>query len=217
MSTNVYIDGLNLYYGALYNTPFKWLDIGALCSTLLPGRSINRIRYFTARVISLPHDQNAPTRQDIYLRALRTIPNLTIHDESRFAARVSLYPQYPLAYINNQLNKPPNRVQVQKLEEKRSDVNLASWLLDDFFSKDFDDAVVISNDSDLTTPIEIITTKYSKNVGVINPHHKRKPSRDLRNAATFSMQTINRKVLANCQFPPTLTDISGIFTKPPSW
>jgi len=217
MSTNVYVDGLNLYYGSLRNTPFRWLDISALCSALLPGRTIKRIRYFTARVVSLPHDKTAPTRQDIYLRALRTLPNLTIHDESRFAARVVLYPQYPLAYINNQQDKLPNRVQVQRLEEKRSDVNLASWLLDDFFSKDFDDAVVVSNDSDLTTPIEIITTKYHKNVGIINPQHKSKLSRELDKAATFSMQTINKRVLVNCQFPPTLTDVKGTFTKPLSW
>lgn len=217
MSTNVYIDGLNLYYGALYNTLFKWLNISALCSVLLPGSTIKRIRYFTARVVSLPHDKNAPMRQDIYLRALRTIPNLIIHDESRFAARVVLYPQYPLAYINNQPNKPPNRVQVQRLEEKRSDVNLASWLLCDFFSKDFDDAVVISNDSDLATPIEIITTKYHTKVVIINPHDRVKRSRELYNAATSSMHTINKKVLANCQFPPTLTDGNGTFSKPQSW
>ena len=26
MRTRVYIDGLNLYYGAVKGTPFKWLD-----------------------------------------------------------------------------------------------------------------------------------------------------------------------------------------------
>ena len=27
MATGVYIDGLNLYYGALRGTPFRWLDL----------------------------------------------------------------------------------------------------------------------------------------------------------------------------------------------
>lgn len=217
MSTNIYIDGLNLYYGALRNTQFKWLDIGALCDKLLPGYDIHRIRYFTARVVSLPHDQNAPTRQDIYFRALRTIPNLIIHDESRFAKRVTLLPQFPLAYINNNYAKPPQAVQVQRLEEKRSDVNLASWLLYDCFSNDCDDAVVISNDSDLCQAVEIVTSKYGKKVLIINPHPKIRQSRELLKVATSFMNTINKKVLVACQFPPTLTDVNGTFTKPPSW
>lgn len=57
-----------------------------------------------------------------------------------------------------------------KIEEKGSDVNLAAYLLDDCFTNDFDEAVVISNDSDLALPIELVTTKYRKGVWVINPH-----------------------------------------------
>ena len=35
-STHVYIDGFNLYYGALKGTPYKWLDLEALCRKLMP-------------------------------------------------------------------------------------------------------------------------------------------------------------------------------------
>ncbi len=31
MLTNVYVDGFNLYYGCLKGTPYRWLDLGALC------------------------------------------------------------------------------------------------------------------------------------------------------------------------------------------
>jgi hypothetical protein len=51
MRTNVYVDGFNLYYGCLKGTPYRWLDLEALCSRLLPTNSIHRIRYFTARVL----------------------------------------------------------------------------------------------------------------------------------------------------------------------
>jgi hypothetical protein len=27
----VYIDGFNLYYGAVKGSPYKWLDLAALC------------------------------------------------------------------------------------------------------------------------------------------------------------------------------------------
>ena len=214
MRTNVYIDGFNLYYGSLRKTLFKWLDIAALCSTLLPKRQINRIRYFTAHVRALQHDLQAPIRQDIYLRALKTIPNLSIH-KGHFAPRPSVFPQFPLAYLNPA--RPPLVVQVLRTEEKGSDVNLATYLLVDCFENDFDEAVVISNDSDLALPIEKVVNQFEKIVGVINPHSKRGLSGNLIKVANFYIRTINKKVLAACQFPTTLTDSQGTFTKPATW
>ena len=79
MRTNFYVDGFNLYYSCLKGTSYKWLDIDALCRKAFPHNAINRIRYFTAIVKPLPWDLNAPQRQAAYLRALATIPNLSIH------------------------------------------------------------------------------------------------------------------------------------------
>ena len=216
MSTNVYIDGFNLYNGAVRRTPYKWLDLGALCQTLLPGRTIGRIRYFTAAVIGFPHDPQAPTRQDAYLRALSTIPNLSIHKDGWFTAHAVLQPQFPLAILN--WKRPPQRVQVQKIEEKRTDVDLATHLLIDGFSNDYDEAVVISNDSDLVLPIEMMKTKYGKKVGVINPHPPENQSGHLKRAASFHVRTINKAVLAKCQLPQVVVDAQGrAITKPASW
>ena len=78
MLTNVYVDGFNLYYGCLKSTPYKWLDLGALCQALLPPNKIQRIRYFTAK-ISAQADPQGPVRQSTYLRALQTVPGLTVH------------------------------------------------------------------------------------------------------------------------------------------
>jgi len=76
---NVYIDGFNVYYGCLRGTPFRWLDLGALCQRLFPRDTIHRIRYFTAIVSARPNDPRQPQRQLAYLRALATIPEVTIH------------------------------------------------------------------------------------------------------------------------------------------
>ncbi len=97
MKANVYIDGFNLYYGSLRKTEYKWLDLSAMCQNLLPSRSIGRIRYFTARIKSLPHDPKAPARQNDYLRVLSTIPNLNI-DYGYFVSRSQSLPVYPLNY-----------------------------------------------------------------------------------------------------------------------
>jgi len=222
LRTNIYVDGFNLYYGALKNTPFKWLDIHRLCITLRPGIQINQIRYFSARVKSVPYDPDKPVRQDIYFRALRTIPSVTIH-LGHFVGWPTLAPQYPFAYIdsNKPPRKPPQNVQIYKTSEKGSDVNLATYLLHDCFSNDpaetFDEAIVISNDADLAFPISLVAGKYAKLVCVVNPHPKDKLNRDLLNAATTCLRTINPGVLARCQFPPTLTDGIGPFTKPNTW
>lgn len=220
MATNFYIDGFNLYYGAVKTRwpQFKWLDIGAFCSALLPTHTINRIRYFTARVIPPPEDPQMGVRQDIYLRALRTVPNLHVHDEGWFMLKESLRRQFPLAYPKNRPHSSsPQSVYVQLPEEKGSDVNLASYLLLDCFRGDFDEAVVISNDADLTVPIDIVVAEFHKPVGVINPHPKGRRSIILQKVASWSFQTINRHHLSNSQFPPTLSDTWGTITKPDTW
>src|SRR5260370_32973601 len=77
-NANLYIDGFNLYYGAVRNTPYRWLDLAKLCRLMLPDDTIQERKYLTARVSSRPHDPDAPTRQQIYLRGLRTVPGLKI-------------------------------------------------------------------------------------------------------------------------------------------
>jgi hypothetical protein len=79
MATIVYIDGFNLYYGALKGTPHKWLVLAALSRRLLPKDQIVAIRYFTALVAARQGDPQQPQRQQAYLRALRTIPGFTVH------------------------------------------------------------------------------------------------------------------------------------------
>ncbi len=87
----------------------------------------------------------------------------------------------------------------------------------DCFNDDFDEAVVISNDADLATPIDMVANKFHKPVGVINPHPKSRRSATLKDVASWTFQTINRHHLGDSQFPPTLTDPNGTITKPNRW
>ena len=64
---SVYIDGFNLYYGAVKNSPFKWLDLGALCRRMLPCDTIQSIEYFTAIVSARPYrSRHADAPADVY-------------------------------------------------------------------------------------------------------------------------------------------------------
>ena len=72
MRTFVYVDGFNLYYGALKGRSWKWLDLPALFAKVLqPQHDILTVKYFTARVSGTRTDPSKPQRQDVYLRALQ--------------------------------------------------------------------------------------------------------------------------------------------------
>ncbi len=79
INTNIYIDGFNLYYGALRKTPYRWLNIRKLCELLLPKNTVAEIKYFTALVSARPNGPDQPVHQQHYLRALRTVPGVSIH------------------------------------------------------------------------------------------------------------------------------------------
>ena len=204
MKTNVYIDAFNLYFGAVKRTPYRWLDIEKMCRLLLPHNQLHKIKYFTALVSPRPHDTEQPLRQQMYLRALKTIPNLEIIFGHFLTHEVTM----PLA--------PPAKgfVKVLKTEEKGSDVNLATHLLVDAFNNDFEMAVVVSNDSDLAEPLRFVSSQLKKPVGILNP--QKKPSRTLISIAKF-YKPIRQGVLEASQFANILQDKHGQFHKPNSW
>ena len=213
MITNVYIDGFNLYYRALKPNPqYRWLDLAKLSQALLPAHQINRIRYFTAIVDQRPDDPLQQRRQLLYIRALRTIPNLSIH-----------YGQFKTRNQRRPLARPirgfGGSVLVKNTEEKGTDVNLATYLIMDGYEGDYEQALVISNDSDLALPISMVRDKLRLPVGVVNPNPEAKGNYtpvELRQAATF-LRRIRRNALRNSQFPSSLSDSAGTFHKPVDW
>ncbi len=206
-ATIVYIDGFNFYYGAVKGTPYKWLDLEALCRRLLPRDTIIKIRYFTARVSARPSDPQQPNRQETYLRALATLPLIEVH-YGHFVTRTV---RLPLA---SPRPSGPRSAEVVRTEEKGSDVNLATYLLRDAFTNSCGTAVVVSNDSDLAEAVHIARTDAGIRVGIINPHPAKNRSRKLR--GTFFKQ-VRQNVLAQCQLPPMLNDSEGAFRKPSAW
>ncbi len=205
MKINVYIDGFNLYYGAIRNTPYKWLDLLKMSQLLFPNDTINKIKYFSARVSARASDPDQPIRQSTYWRALQTIPNLSIVEGSFLVKPVRM----PLANTS-----PQAFAQVIKTEEKGSDVNLAVHLLNDGYKNDYESAVMVTNDSDLLEPMRIVKQELNLPVGLVNPH--KNSSFVLRQHATFIKQ-LRRGVLQASQFPGSLTDANGTFHKPATW
>jgi uncharacterized LabA/DUF88 family protein len=225
MRTNVYIDGFNLYDGCLKGTPYKWLNLEALFDQVLPKNDIQEIHYFTARVEARPNDLEVAIRQATYLRALATLPRVKVHFGSFLASAV----RAPVLQCgddgkpireNGKLvvkRKPTGAVAmewVHKTEEKGSDVNLASHLLRDALKNASPFAVVVSNDSDLLTPIRMAQQDGGITVGLIPPRPN--GSAELKRLARFK-RDIRPHHLASSQFADVLQDKVGTITKPQGW
>ena len=209
MLTNFYIDGFNLYFSALAgSSPYKWLDLGALCSRLVPSHEVARIRYFTAPVLDRSDRPGQRQRQLTYLRALNTIPELSVHEGQFRTDRRRRRLAEPIPGVGR-------TVEILETREKGTDVNLATYLLVDGFRGDYEQAVVVSNDSDLALAIRKVRDVIGLPVGVVNPAPAR-PTRLLTESSTFQ-RLIRDSTLAACQFPDTLTDEVGTFTKPSEW
>jgi uncharacterized LabA/DUF88 family protein len=203
MRTIVYVDGFNLYYGALRKTPYRWLDLSRLCRMLLPHDDVRQLKYFTALVNPRPTDPDQRARQETYLRALGTIPNISI-----------TYGYFLTHEITMARADGKGFVKVIKTEEKGSDVNIATQMLVDGFRDAYDLAVVVSNDSDLLLPIRFVAEELGKDVGLLNP--QKHPSMALKPHVRFIKQ-IRAGALSKCQFPPILNDAGGSFSKPSGW
>jgi uncharacterized LabA/DUF88 family protein len=209
MRTRVYVDGYNLYYACLKGSPYKWLDVHALCRALLPRNNIDKVRYFTAQVSARPHDLDQPQRQQAYFRALATVPQISIH-LGHFLTHEVTMPDAAAWRAGRY-----RAVRVMKTEEKGSDVNLATHMLVDAFDDTFDVAVVVSNDSDLKEPISQVRHRFGKKIGLLVPRTTN-VSRALQPLADF-VKRFGLNALANAQFPASITDAVGTFHKPQNW
>lgn len=215
--TIVYIDGFNLYYRALKGTAYRWLDIAALSAAALPSSSLlQRVNYYTAH-ISGRTDPTAPARQHAYLRALNSLPMVAIHYGNFLAkqkwAGLVQPPEFRPAF-SLPAGAAPVVASVWKTEEKGSDVNLGVHLVRDAFLKAFDEAAILTNDTDLVEPIRIVTQEAGLPVTLLTPVNK--PSVSLVRVASHVRHI--GPYLGPCQLPSSITLPNGqTVTKPPDW
>ena len=209
--TDVFIDGLNFYNAAVRDSPYRWLDVRRLVENTLPEHTIGRIYYFTAVVLGRPPHHPEPIRQMVYMRALATIPALEIH----YGSFRSEKRRMPAA---DSPGDTPNLIPVIRVEEKQTDVNLTTYLVARAVNHDYEQAALISSDTDFVGAIRYVRDTVGIPVVVLNPNvmRGRGLSRGLQGAATY-VRNIREEHLAQSQLPNQLTDRHGIITKPESW
>ncbi|MCE2405182.1 MAG: NYN domain-containing protein [Dehalococcoidia bacterium] len=199
-----YIDGFNLYYGLKSKgwRRYYWLDPRRMLENLLQSdQELMMVRYFTARISAEPQNPGKPVRQNTFLEALLTLPDLHIH-YGKYTPKGHTCPSCGATW--------------QTYQEKMTDVNIAVALLGDAQDDAFDTGIVVSGDSDLVGPITTVRSRYSdKQVIVAFPPNR--VSKQLREVATASF-VIGRKTLHDSQFPDCVARPDGhVLTRPPSW
>ncbi|MGC8732103.1 MAG: NYN domain-containing protein [Halothiobacillaceae bacterium] len=198
-----YVDGFNLYFG-LKASNFKryyWLDVAALAQSLLkPGQQLLATHYFTARIRDNGSNSADQKRQNDYLEALalrgvRCQFGHYLHKTRHCRQCGATWPDY---------------------EEKMTDVNIAIQLLGDAFDDAFDTALVISADSDLTTPIRRVRERFTqKRIIVAFPPDRH--SSELKRCATGYLAIGEDKLRAS-QLPARLVKPDGyVLTRPTTW
>lgn len=196
-----YIDGFNFYFGlkARKWERYLWLNYQLLGQNLLrPDQQLVFTKYFTAR-ISYPLDKRQ--RQTDYIEVLETLPDLRI-----------FYGKY---------QSNPRRCRKCGFNdfvpsEKMTDVNIATELMVDAFQDNFDTALLMSADSDLTGPVVALRNLFpQKRIVVAFPPQRF--SEELRKVASAYF-IIGRAEIAKSLFPLEVRKADGFVLRcPPQW
>lgn len=209
----VYIDGLNLYRSVLADSPtLKWLDPLKLCQVLIPTHEVCLVRYFTALVKPSTSGEKGLIRQQIYLRALRTQGRkISIH-LGKMRTDSKVYLKLPSEFDDK---GTPVKVRVQKVEEKGSDVALATYMVLDASQNKADVYVLLSNDSDFVPTLEVIDKELNQKLAWISTAKSR--SNQLAKQNFLFIKEVRATALENSQFEDLLIDAQGDFHRPAEW
>jgi len=196
-----YVDGYNLYFGLREKgwKWFYWLNIPAMVSHLLkPHQTLVTTRYFTT-IVKTPEAKRR--RQSVYLEALRTLPDLTIH-YGHFLSDNVICNNCGYRYITH--------------HEKMTDVNIAVELMADAYENRFDTALLVSADSDLVAPVRAVQTLFpDKRTVVAFPPGR--SSKALMQVAGAHIH-IGPDALSDSVFPDELAKPDGyVLRRPAEW
>ncbi len=199
-----YVDGFNLYFGMKSRRwhRYYWLDLPRMAQNLLrSGQNLVETKYFTSRISATRADPQKARRQVVYLEALQTLPNLRV-----------LFGHY----LENQIECRRCGSTWLSHDEKMTDVNIATELLTDAFDDRFDTALLVTADSDLIRPIEVVRARFpSKRVVLAFPPNRSSERLKQVGSAYFS---IGRDALAASQLPERVAKPDGyVLQRPAKW
>ena len=212
MRTAFFVDGYNLYYGALHASPYKWLDLQALLKSILqiqvPHATVASIDYYASPVIArlATRGQASNEAHNRYIRALQARGVAVTLGSHRLA------PGYAPRHIAGQQASRQDQVKIWQLEEKQTDVNVALGMYrtaSPAEQLEIEQIVLVSGDTDLAPALALIRQDFPKlQLGVILPHRGEpnelvhEPPGSLRKHCDWMRRYLCEEELKACQLPP---------------
>ncbi len=198
----VYIDGYNLYYGmrAAFGNRYMWLDLQAFSESLLqPQTELVAVKYFTAITKAAADSQQ---RQDVYLNALQA-----------HCDKLEIF--YGL-FLSKSRRCSSCQKEHKSFEEKKTDVNIACEIINDAYLDRYDLCYLVSGDSDLVPPLDIIKQPHLSKRSIV-AHPPRRKSYELCSIAN-GWFAIGRTKFARNQLPETIYRAQkSELTRPTKW
>lgn len=198
MSTVVYVDGFNLYYGLAKPLDCKWVDVLDAVRRQFPRADVRRMLFFEALV-----DGPSRANQLAYLAALDSLPEVQL--------------------ILGRMKRKSRRCHVQTCqhpgdrtwpdyEEKHTDVSIAIAMVDDAHRGQCDRMVLVTADTDLLPAARMAKTiRPSLHVTLCVPALDRSRIRGSEELAKACDRAtlLDAEALVRAQMPPSFTDGSG--------
>jgi uncharacterized LabA/DUF88 family protein len=225
--TIIYIDGYNLYYSRLKNTPFKWLDIVTLFRDQLlkqqdPSAEVVAVKYFTAPVMAryARHGTTSEQAQTQYLRALQASHECIEVINGFHIFEPTKLPTFLKGAAANKQDLSP----VWMIEEKQTDENLSLQVYRDAIKGHCEQVVICSNDSDVEPVLKLLAQDTPEvTVGLVLP--LREPGLDARRISNKRLvgksdwvrHYIRDEELARSQLPQNVATNKKPACKPAHW
>lgn len=179
-----------------------------------PSSQVEMVRYFTAPALGrfASHGDASSAAQSAYHRAHEALYpdrfaiSLGMHSYNKEGVKASVF-------VEGQPYDRSNQVRVWKIEEKKTDVNLAMALYRDAAKGSVDQSVVVSNDSDAEPVLDALRQDFpTLRIGVITPvrplasgAQHRRVSTSLSELAHWTRSHIADDELVQSQLPDKIT------------
>lgn len=187
---------------------------------VVPSLDDLSIKYFTAEI--LERASKAPDSLDCQKRYLNALSNWSSGQVEIIKGRYSLIEARAKQIDIKNSKLPPNQcvdVDIWKLEEKKSDVNLALHLLKDTMLEGVQQVVVVTNDTDIEPALSMIRQLTGTIIGLVVPttDHKRNPNAELAEKAHWVRRHITLDELKRSELPRVVRGTRRAVSKPESW
>lgn len=219
-SAIVYIDGFNFYHGLKGKgwNKYLWLDLKLFSKKLLPPKhKLSLVRYFTSRIKAMPDDPDKVVRQSLYLDALTTSGTGVKIEWGNYQVF-----QSHCRHCDNPVHCPHCGEPHIKPNEKKTDVNIAVFMLSDAFESRCDTQILVSGDSDYQNVLCKLRELFPKNELIVAFPPKRKNNQLNKDNQCTDWFMVEEYMLKSSQLPESITfkneyGVDVTITKPPSW